>query len=121
MLLSGLVYPGVGQLTLGRVASGIAFITLTTTGLIVLIYRVVQRAFQVMDQLLPLLADNRLDVTALNEKLIRDSAAGWGLEMICLVAIAGCWLAAIGHAYFVGKQLDEKSHYPPPTLNSLKK
>lgn len=109
MLLSGLVYPGVGQLVLGRVASGIAFIIFTTAGLIVIIYRIVQRAFQVIDQLLPLLADNRLDVTALNEKLSRDSGAGWGLETICLVVIAGCWLAAIGHAYFVGKEIDEKS------------
>jgi TM2 domain-containing membrane protein YozV len=81
ILLSGLVYPGVGQLILGHVASGIVFIILATAGLIVLIYRFVQRAFHVVDQLLPLLADNRLDVVNLNEKLSV-------------------------HAYFVGKKID---------------
>ena len=107
ILLSGLVYPGVGQLILGRIASGIVFIILATAGLIVLIYCFVQRAFHVIDELSPLLADNRLDVTTLNETLSRDSAVEWGLEMISLIVIAGCWLAAIVHAYFVGKKIDQ--------------
>ena len=106
MLLSGLVYPGVGQLTLGRVPAGIVFICLTTAGLIVLIYRVVQRAVHVVDKLLPLLADNNVDVTTLNETIRRDSAAGWGLETISLAVIVSCWLLAIVHAYFIGKKID---------------
>lgn len=106
VLLSGLVYPGVGQLILGRVSAGIVFMSLTTAGLIVLIYGIVQRASHVIDQLLPLLADNKLDVTTLNEALSRDSAVGWGLETISLIVIAGCWLAAIGHAYVVGQKID---------------
>ena len=109
MLLSGLVYPGVGQLTLRRVTAGIAFICLTTVGLSVLIYRVVQRAVHVVDKLLPLLAENNLDVNTLNETIRRDSAAGWGLETISLIVIAGCWLVAIVHAYFVGKKIDEQT------------
>ena len=114
VLLSGLVYPGVGQLTLGHVAAGIALICLTTAALIVLIYRIVHRAFHVIDQLLPLLADNKLDVTTINEKLSRDSAAGWGLETISLIVIAGCWLGAIGHAYYVGKKIDGQPVEPDP-------
>ena len=110
MLLSGLVYPGVGQLILGHVAAGIVFIILATAGLIVLIYCFVQRTSHLIDQLLPLLADNRLDAKTLNETLSRDSAVGWGLEMISLVVIAGCWLVSIVHAYFVGKQIDAQSH-----------
>jgi len=109
MLLSGLVYPGVGQLILGRVVWGIVFIILATAGLIVLIYRFIQRVLHVIDQLLPLLAENRLDVITLNETLSRDSAAGWGLETISLIVIAGCWLVAIVQAYFVGKKIDGQS------------
>lgn len=108
-LLSGLVYPGVGQLTFGRVPAGLVFICLTTAGLIVLIYRVVQRSVDVIDKLLPVLADNNLDVTTLNETIRRDSATGWGLETISLIVIAGCWLAAMVHAYFVGKKIDQRS------------
>ena len=113
-LLSGLVYPGVGQLTLGRVPAGIVFICLTTAGLVVLIYRLVQRAVHVIDKLLPLLADNNLDVTTLNEAIRRDSEAGWGLETVSLIVIAGCWLGAIGHAYYVGKKIDEQPVEPDP-------
>ncbi|MGD2187475.1 MAG: hypothetical protein PVI71_15200 [Desulfobacterales bacterium] len=109
MLLSGLVYPGLGQLILGQGVSGIIFVLLTTAGLIVLVYRVIQRASRVIDQLLPLLADNKLDVSTLKELLSRDSAIGWGLETISLIVIAGCWLIAIGHAYFVGHKIDRQS------------
>jgi tellurite resistance protein TehA-like permease len=108
MLLSGLVYPGLGQLILGRVPSGIVFVILATAGFIVLIYRIIQRAFHMIDQVLPLLADNKLDVITLKEMLSRDSAGGWGLETISLIVIAGSWLVAIGHAYFVGKKIDRQ-------------
>lgn len=113
MLLSGLVYPGVGQLILGRVTAGIVFIILATAGLIVLIYGFVQRASHLVDQLLPLLADNRLDVTTLNETLSQDSAVGWELETISIVVIVGCWLVAIVHAYFVGKKIDQPPRPDP--------
>ena len=62
-----------------------------------------------IDKLLPLLTDNKLDVTTLNETIRRDSAAGWGLETISLIVIAGCWVAAMMHAYFVGKKIDSST------------
>ena len=109
MLLSGLVYPGLGQLLSGHIVSGVIFVLGTTTGLVVLIYRLMQRAFRVMDQALPRLADNALDAQALKELLGRSSAGGWEVENICLIGIVGCWLAAIVHAYFVGKRIDSQS------------
>jgi hypothetical protein len=110
ILLSGLVYPGLGQLILGRMISGIMLVLLATVTFIVLIYRVVERVYRVMDQILPLLADNALDVAALKELLGRDAAGGWGVEKICLIGFVGCWLTAVGHAYFVGRKIDSQSH-----------
>jgi hypothetical protein len=109
MLLSGLVYPGLGQLILGRMTSGIILALFATVAFIVLIYRVVERVYRLIDQILPLLADNALNVTALKELLGRDAAAGWGVEKICLIGLVFCWLVAIGHAYFVGKKIDSAS------------
>jgi hypothetical protein len=106
VLLSGLVYPGLGQLIIGQVASGILFILITTAGLFVFIYRMIQRAVRGIDEILPLLANNEIDVNTLKELLSRDSAGGWGAETISLISVAGCWLAAIVHAYFVGKKID---------------
>jgi hypothetical protein len=109
MLLSGLVYPGLGQLILGRMTSGIILALLATVAFIVLIYRVVERVYRLIDQILPLLADNALDVTALKELLSRDAAGGWGVEKSCLIGLVICWLVAIGHAHYVGKKIDSTS------------
>ena len=108
VLLSGLVYPGLGQLILGQVTAGVLFMLLTTAGLFVFIYRIVQRAVRLIDEILPLLANNEIDVNTLNEQLSRDSAGGWGAETISLIAVAGCWLAAMVHAYFVGRKIDQQ-------------
>ncbi len=106
MLLSGLVYPGVGQLLSGHKPSGVIFVLGTSAGLIALIYRLVQRALRVMEQVLPRLVDNALDLQTLTELLNRSSAGGWGVENVCLIGIGGFWLTAIVHAYFVGKKID---------------
>jgi hypothetical protein len=109
MLLSGLVYPGLGQMILGRMASGVILALLATVAFIVFIYCVFERASRLIDQVLPLLADKGFNVAALKELLYRDSGGGWGVEKICLVGLAGCWLFAIGHAYVVGKKMDQQS------------
>jgi len=106
LLLSGLVYPGLGQLILGRLVSGIIFVLLTTTGFVILLYRIMQRTLRVIDHILPLLADKKLDLHTLIELFSRDSGGGWGLENISLIGIVGCWLFAVGHAYFAGKKID---------------
>ena len=111
MLLSGLVYPGLGQLILGRMTSGIILVLLATVTFIVLIYRVVARVYGLMDRILPLMANNALDMATLRTLLTRDGVGGWGVEKICLVGFVGCWLIAIGHAYFVGKKIDSQSDY----------
>jgi len=107
-LLSGLVYPGLGQLILGHITAGVIFILLTTAGFFIFICRIIQRAARVIDQILPLLANNELDVNTLQELLGRNSAGEWGAETISLIGITGCWLAAIVHAYFVGKKIDQQ-------------
>ena len=109
MLISGLVYPGLGQLILGRMTSGVILVVIATVAFIALIYRVVQRVYGLMDRILPLLADNALDIAALKELLNREGAGGWGVEKICLIGLVGCWLIAIGHAYFVGRKIDSQS------------
>ena len=110
ILLSGLVYPGLGQLILGRLTSGVILVIFATVTFVVLIYRVVQRVYGLVEQILPLMADHALDIATLKELLTRDGAGGWGVEKICLLGLVGCWLIAIGHAYYVGKKIDSQSN-----------
>ena len=108
MLLSGLVYPGLGQMLLGHRFSGLLFILGTTAAFVVLIYRLVQRALHVMDEAMFKLVNNALDLQALKELVERISAGGWKVENVCLIVILICWLAAIAHAYFVGNKIDSQ-------------
>ena len=109
MILSGLVYPGLGQMILGRMVSGVVLAILATIAFIVLIYRVFQRASRLIDQIVPMLADKGIDAISLKELLSQDSGGGWGVEKICLLGLVGCWLVAIGHAYVVGRKMDQRS------------
>jgi TM2 domain-containing membrane protein YozV len=110
MLLSGLVYPGLGQMLLGHKLTGIMLILGTSAGLIVLTYRLVQRTYRIMEQAIPRLADEALDLQTLKDLVERCSAGGWGVEVICLIGITGCWLLAIVHAYFIGRKIDRHPH-----------
>jgi hypothetical protein len=109
MLLSGLIYPGLGQLILGYILSGIILALLATTDFCILLYRILLRTWRVLDQILPLLAEQKLDLHTLIELLNRDPAEGWWLENISLISLVGIWLVGIGHAYFVGKKMDQQS------------
>ena len=110
MLLSGLVYPGLGQMLLGHRPTGLLFILGTTAGFVVLIYRLVQRTLLVMDEAMSKLVYNSLDLQALKELIERISVGGWHFENLCLIVILACWLAAVAHAYFVGKKIDLQPH-----------
>ena len=109
MLLSGLVYPGLGQMLSGHKRSGLIFVLGTSVGLIVLFYRLMQRVYRVMEQALPRMVDQALDLQTLKELVEHSSAGGWGAEVISLIGITGCWLAAIVHAYVVGKKIDSQA------------
>lgn len=108
VLLSGLVYPGLGQLIIGHITSGVLFVLLTTAGFCVFIYRIIQRVVGAIDQILPLLVNNELDLNTLKEMLGRESSGGWEAETFSIIGIAVCWLAAIVHAYFAGKKIDSQ-------------
>ncbi|UCF93323.1 MAG: hypothetical protein JSW39_03945 [Desulfobacterales bacterium] len=108
-LLSALVYPGLGQLVLGRIFAGAVFIVLTTAGFAIIIYRITQRVYAAIEQILPMLAHDASDMGRLVEVLRRSSEDSWSLESYSLILVCGCWVVSIGHAYFWGRQLDRQT------------
>ena len=105
-LLSGLVYPGSGQLILGRIFSGGTFIVLTTIGFAVLIYRIARRLYLIIDQVLPMLAGDDIDFSKIIDSMDQAPYSSWNVEMISFVLVIICWLFAAVHAYIVGKRID---------------
>ena len=106
VLLSALVYPGLGQLALGSKLSGALFAVLTTAGLLVVIYRLTIRIYHALDPILLSLADNTLNWSKLIEIVNLSSYHNWGVEGISLVFLLSCWAAAGVHAYLAGQKID---------------
>jgi hypothetical protein len=107
-LLSGLVYPGSGQLILGRIFAGGTFIVLTTIGFGVLIYRIAERLFRILDQVLPMLAEDDLDFSKIIDSMDQSSYSSWDVELISFVWVVICWVSAAVHAYVAGKRIDNR-------------
>jgi hypothetical protein len=104
--LSGLVYPGLGQMVLGSIFTGAFFILSTTAGFLVVIYRLTKRIYQAIDQILPMLASDTFNVNKFIETVSRSSYDSWRVEGVSLILVLGCWFASIGHAYMLGRKLD---------------
>lgn len=107
-LLSGLVYPGSGQLILGRIFAGGMFIVLSTIGMGVLLYRIAKRLYQILDQVLPMLAQDDLDFSKLIDSMDQSAYSSWDVEFISFFLFVICWVAAAIHAYVVGKRIDNR-------------
>ena len=107
-LLSGLVYPGSGQLILGRIFTGVTLVILTTIGLGVLIYRIARRLYRILDQVLPMLAKDDLDFSIIIDSMDQSRYSSWNVELISFVLVLICWVCAAVHAYVVGKGIDNQ-------------
>jgi len=107
-LLSFLIYPGLGQLVLGFKSSGVLFAVLSTTGLLVIIYRFTLRIFHAIDPILSSLANNTLSLSKIIEIVNESSYDSWRVESISLVFLFLCWIAAGVHAHLAGGRIDRE-------------
>jgi hypothetical protein len=108
-LLSFLVYPGLGQLVLGFKSSGVLFAVLSTTSLLVIIYRLTLRIYQAIDPILSSLANNTLSLSKIIEIINQSSYDSWRVESLSLIFLVACWITAGVHAYLVGRKMDRKT------------
>ncbi len=109
VLLSGLVYPGLGQFVLEAKFSGVLFAILTTAGLLVIFYRLTVRIYHALDPILSLLANNTLNWNRFIAILSHSSYDSWQIEGISLVLFLDCWVLASLHAFFVGQKIDRET------------
>jgi hypothetical protein len=105
LVLSGLVYPGAGQIFLGRIYTGLGFIALSTITLLVLIYRMAIRFYRGIDPFLEMLATKSLTFQNIKSILSQTGYASWDMEFISLIGFVFCWAASMVHAYYLGKSI----------------
>jgi len=109
VLLSGIVFPGLGQLALGRKGTGFLFILLTGAGLTGLLYSALNQIPLVMGRLLPEFTSGTLNLAKIIQVSRQISNTGdFQLGSLSSIFIVGCWVAATLHALVVGMELDKK-------------
>lgn len=109
VFLSALVYPGAGQMAMGSIFAGAVFIVLTTAGLLLIIYRITIRIYYSIDQILPLLANDALDVSSIIEIISRTQYGNWRIEGMSVILVLSCWAVSIVHAYLFGRKIDRQT------------
>lgn len=101
--LSGLVFPGLGQLALGQRKLGGGIILLTTASLVALVVGLSQRLPAMLAQLQPEVDKGSLTLDRIIEVSLGSSTGGGGgLESVATLLLVGCWLGSVGHAFWLG-------------------
>src|SRR5512147_1488959 len=104
-LLSGLVFPGLGQIALKRYQRGFALMLVVMAGLYVMIVTAVQQAYAILDSIeteggLP--DTDTITQVAAQAATSSDSLVITAVSLLLMV----CWIVGIIDAYRIGKQKD---------------
>lgn len=104
-LLSGLVFPGLGQVVLKHYMRGIAFILGTLVPMILVVMRLTKQATLVLDRLAA--QGGTIDIGTVSDAATRAATDSSSLMInLLLILMIGCWLFALVDAYRLGKQKD---------------
>ncbi len=112
LLLSGLVLPGLGQMTLKSHIRGVIFMLAAIGGLIVLLVKATGTAMNIVEQTTP--AINSLDVdqmfAAANQAVAQADTGGLSLAMVVILV---AWIGSTVDAFFLGRRLDREARIRP--------
>ena len=111
-LLSGLVFPGLGQIALKRYKRGVLIIAATLASLFGLVAKGVQLALAILEKIQS--EGGAIDMTAISEAANQASTPSGSLifNLVFLLVIL-CWVIGIVDAYLIGrkKDIEEKSKW----------
>ena len=106
VLLSGLVFPGLGQIVLKRYRRGIALVLATAAGLAVFVAQATSKALSILKDISS--QGESVDLNTVSDAAARASAAGGDTILdLALLLIVCCWILGMVDAYRIGKQLDQ--------------
>jgi hypothetical protein len=104
-LLSGLVFPGLGQLALKRYQRGVVFILAIVAGLMVIVAQAAREAGRILDAIEA--GGGVIDEDAMSRAIAQATAWSGNLAFnLLLFAITLCWIYSAVDAYRIGKQQD---------------
>lgn len=106
-LLSGLVFPGLGQVVLKHYKRGIALIFMVLAGLIVIVVKAVQEALTILEKIES--EGGAINMSAISNAATQASAIPNSFIFnLALLLITFCWIFGIIDAYRIGKKKDSE-------------
>jgi hypothetical protein len=110
-LLSGLVFPGLGQLVLRRYRRGAVIMLAVMTSLFLLIGQALQYARDILEKIE--LEGDVIDITAIADLATQEAArSGGGMLNLYMMFIVVCWVAGTVDAYRIGRRKDMERSPP---------
>jgi hypothetical protein len=105
VLLSGLVFPGLGQIALKRYQRGVVFVLATVAGLVVIVINATRAAWKILETIEA--EGGVIDEAAMSRAIAEATAWSGNLAFnLFLLAVTLCWIYAAVDAYRIGKQQD---------------
>jgi len=112
MLLSGLVYPGVGQMFLKRYLRGLAFVLTATLGMVAAVVQATRVALGIIENLELSRGGVGLEqIVRASHQAVADASTGRFKIAIALILCS--WIISTVDAYLIGRHLDRTAANPP--------
>jgi len=104
-LLSGLLFPGLGQVFLKHYKRGIALMLTVLVSLLVIVVEAVQKAFTILEKIES--EGGTIDMNSISNAATQASTTSGSLIFsFALLLIIFCWLIGVVDAYRIGKKKD---------------
>jgi len=104
-LLSGLVFPGIGQVVLKRYRRGVVLMLIVLACLFIVVAKAVQQALSILKQIE--LAGGTINVDAILNVATQSSTNSDSIVFnSILLLIIVCWILGVVDAYRIGKKRD---------------
>ncbi len=107
-LLSGLIFPGTGQIHLKRFRRGIIIMIFAFSGIGMMVWMVTLRTLAVFERIHNQL--NHVDMAAITNTALISSAEYTSIYYTpVLLFLVCCWLFSVLDAYMIGKRMDRST------------
>ena len=105
-LLSGLVFPGLGQIILKHYKRGLALMLTVSAGLLIIIVKAVQQAVTILEKIEA--QGGAIDMNTISKAATQASTTSDSLIFyLALLLIILCWIFSVIDAYRIGKKKDK--------------
>jgi len=116
-LLSGLVFPGLGQVVLRHYKRGVALMLTVSLSLLILVMKAIRQAFIILKKIEAeglVINMNTISSTAAKVSTASDSL----VYNFILLLITFLWISGIVDAYRLGRKMDLEEHSTSDVSNS---